>query len=85
MLLMRDPPPMTSARKTRLRRSSQARMGSQFQLVAPPSARRMLDEASGIRDIQVSFAGPRSRTRTVTFGSSLRREASAQPAVPAVE
>ncbi|TGO79954.1 hypothetical protein BELL_0018g00070 [Botrytis elliptica] len=57
-------------------------MGSHFQLEAPPSERKMFDETMGMRDMKLSLAGPRSRSRTDTFGSSLNREVRTQPAVP---
>lgn len=59
-------------------------MGSQSQLDAPPSERRILLETIGIRDMKLSFTGPRSMRRTEMFGSSLNLDATAHPAVPPV-
>lgn len=39
-------------------------------------------ERRGIRGLEVSFAGPRSRSRTFFLGEALRRNARTQPAVP---
>ena len=42
----------------------------------------MLADTSGIREIHVSLAVPRSRSRTKVSGSSLKREAKTHNAVP---
>ena len=63
-------------------RLSACGMGTDHQCAAKLSFAKRFEEMVGTREAHVSATGPCSMSRTVVFGSSDRRDARTQPAVP---